>query len=216
MNGELLYLPKKEKEIAASLANKRYMKNELARLTLEYESAQAFLDHYRAHEGTLRRNFDERDKRGIDLKNDIYDYVAEDEFVKNWLTEEYVHNTKYAEGLTFRTGSGLMVRSKSEVIIDSILTGMQIPHRYECQLKLGDMLFFPDFTLLHPARRKIIYFEHFGMMDNEHYAEEAYRKLGIYNSFGIIQGVNLITTFEDSNNRLDLDYVKNQLAFYFD
>ncbi len=216
VDGELVYLPKKKKDIAASLANKRNLKNELARLTLEYESAVAFLDHYKAHAGSLRPDFDDRDLKGIDLKNDIYGYVSEDEFVKNWLTEEFIHNPKYAEGLTFRTGSGIMVRSKSEVIIDTILTDMHIPHRYECQLKLGDMIFYPDFTLLNPKRRKIIYFEHFGMMDNEQYSGEAYRKLGIYNSFGIIQGVNLITTFEDFNNRLDLDYVKNQLAFYFD
>ena len=212
---EFIYLPKKEKVIAASLANKHYLKRELERLGLERDSARAFIKHYNAHVGKLPRSLDEDDIKGIDRRNGLYDFVTDDEYVKKWINAEYLRNMNYAEGLAFRTETGLMMRSKSEVIIDSILTRMQIPHRYECQLILGDMVFYPDFTLLHPKKRTIIYFEHFGMMDNSQYAEDAYRKLGLFNSFGIIQGINLIATFEDSHNRLDLDYVKNQLEFFF-
>ena len=57
------------------------------------------------------------------------------------------------------------MRSKSEAMIAMSLYVQKIPYRYECELKLGSITLFPDFTIRHPETGEIFYWEHFGMMD---------------------------------------------------
>lgn len=69
----------------------------------------------------------------------------------------------------------------------------QTPFRYECALHLGFETIYPDFTILHPLSKKIIYWEHFGLMDNENYIKNVCFKIQQYAQNGIIPSVNLIT-----------------------
>ena len=92
-----------------------------------------------------------------------------------------------------------MLRSKSEVFIDQALFMNNIPYRYECKLVLNGNNIYPDFTLLHPVTGKILYWEHFGMMDDFKYAQKALNKIELYNRAGIIPGIDLIMTFETDN-----------------
>ena len=41
------------------------------------------------------------------------------------------------------------MRSKSEAMIAMSLYVQKIPYRYECELKLGSITLFPDFTIRH-------------------------------------------------------------------
>ena len=75
-----------------------------------------------------------------------------------------------------------------------------IPYRYECELVLGKSTFYPDFTIKHPVTDEILYWEHFGLMEDKLYCQNAYRKLQVYADNGIIPGKNLIVTFETRNN----------------
>ncbi len=133
----------------------------------------------------------------------------------NWASMSYDKNTNHPEALKFKTNSGYMVRSKSELIIANILSMNKVPFRYECSLNLNGLVLYPDFTILHPKTENLLYWEHFGMIDNLSYANNAVSKLHTYISNGIYPGINLITTYETKDNPIDTNMVEEIIKFYF-
>ena len=84
----------------------------------------------------------------------------------DWCNEPYERGTLYPEKLIHTTQNGLRVRSKSESIIAGMLETYDIPFRYEALLTVGKDRYYPDFTLLNLQDNQIVYWEHFGMADN--------------------------------------------------
>ena len=110
--------------------------------------------------------------------------------------------------------SGNVVRSKSEAMIDLLLNQYGIPYRYECELKLDNISFYPDFTLFNPISEQLVYWEHFGMMDDLQYSLNASRKISRYIAGNIIPGINLIMTFETSSNPLSGVIAESKIEEY--
>ena len=114
------------------------------------------------------------------------------------------------------TNKGERVRSKSEKIIADMLNRYEIPYRYEYPIylrRLGQI--YPDFTVLDVKKRKQIYWEHFGMMDNNDYCEKALRKLDIYMKNDILIGDTLIFTHETSKHPLETAVIDKLIHKYF-
>lgn len=132
-----------------------------------------------------------------------------------WLNEKYDQSTYYAKELKHPTISGHIVRSKSEALIATLLFTHKIPFRYECALSLGNTIYYPDFTILHPVTKKIFYWEHFGKMDDPTYYNKIYPRLAFYNSNNIIPSINLITTFETKDNPLTSNTIEQLIEMYF-
>ena len=124
------------------------------------------------------------------------------------MNSPFEHNPKYPEQLTHQTGFGYSVRSKSELLIDFALHAHKIPFRYECALSLGNSTIYPDFTIRHPVSGKLIYWEHFGKMDDPTYAQHVDSKLSLYISNGIVPNINLITTYETKQSPLDTKQIE--------
>ncbi len=76
------------------------------------------------------------------------------------------------------TSFGLKVRSKSEVFIAEKLFEKKIEFKYEIPLSAGGKTYYPDFTLY--VGNNEIYWEHFGMMSDETYAEKTEIKIKWY------------------------------------
>lgn len=131
-----------------------------------------------------------------------------------WMNSPYEKNLSYSENLIHKTISGNRVRSKSESIIDTILCKYHIPFRYEALLDLGDVSYYPDFTILHPITNELIYWENFGMMDNPSYAQSASEKLSQYISHGILPSHQLICTYETKDHPLSFDLVEKMVEHY--
>ena len=109
-----------------------------------------------------------------------------------------------------------MLRSKSEVIIDMLLYKYHIPFRYEAKLELCNGIeLYPDFTARHPRKGMTLYWEHFGLMDDEIYRNLACNKIRLYCENDIIPSVNLITTYETKNHPLDVCHVESIIKEYF-
>ncbi|MBQ3061604.1 MAG: hypothetical protein IJD02_04105 [Lachnospiraceae bacterium] len=133
----------------------------------------------------------------------------------DWINAPYRTNPHHPESLTHKTQSGILVRSKSEAIIAMLLSQHNIPFRYECELVLGPITIYPDFTLKHPSTEKTYYWEHFGLMDNPTYSHNVLTKLQTYISYGIIPNATLITTYETKAHPLTSDTVSDIISKYF-
>lgn len=134
---------------------------------------------------------------------------------ENYNTEPYIKNTNHPEQLIHTCPSGNIVRSKSEVLIDSALFNAGLNYHYEEQLTLSDNIFYPDFKIWHPEKMKFIFWEHFGMIDNPRYLSNALSKLSFYIANDIIPNDNLILTFETQTKPLTLSQIENTINIYF-
>lgn len=74
---------------------------------------------------------------------------------------------------------------------------------------------YPDFTIRHPITGEMVYWEHFGLMDEEAYRNSVYKKLKLYCDNGIIPSINLITTYETKQHPLDANHVEAIIKEYF-
>jgi len=130
-------------------------------------------------------------------------YCNDSCYIQEWKNQLYEKLRFKEDSPEFYTRQGLRVRSKSEVIIADILDEMQIPFLYEKPLKLKSMTVHPDFTLLDIHNREEIYWEHFGMMDDADYRNNAFGKMRKYEESGIYQQDRLIWTFETGKYTLN-------------
>lgn len=207
------YIPKKNKELLEKLAVKKFLNYQLEDLENEKRAIEYYLRHHREDvgkaESLLSMNSEYRELISPYFK-------TKSTVVQEWLQEPFEQNTQYNENLKLKSLSGNTLRSKSEVMIDTLLYVNKIPFRYECALKLGKKKIFPDFTIMHPKTGKIYYWEHFGQMSNEDYVRKACAKIQLYTLYGIIPDIDLIMTFETPENPLSTEMVMEKIQKYFE
>ena len=68
---------------------------------------------------------------------------------------------------------------------------------------------------LHPQTETVYYYEHFGMMDDAVYAKNAYSRLQLYATYGIIPSIQLITTYETKDHPLSYEEISWVCSRYF-
>ena len=109
----------------------------------------------------------------------------------------------YEEGRIHEALSGVMVRSKSELVIANLLHEHDVPFAYEVLLRAPDgTMYLPDFTI--NWQGKTWFWEHWGMMSSDSYQEHRERKIAWYDKN--FPG-RLIETFEGP--RLSRDAADN-------
>lgn len=206
------HIPRKERQLAEQLAAKKYLSLHLEDLSQEKRAIDFYLRHHLPDS-----------RKAENLLTEIPGYQellspffsTKSQKLMNWMHSPYERNTKYPEQLIHKASSGNYVRSKSEAMIDMFLYTNQIPFRYECALHLGDTILFPDFTIRHPETDKLYYWEHLGKMDDPVYRKNAFSKLELYASYGIIPSIQLITTYETKENPLSSEVIEKIIEYYF-
>lgn len=205
-----VYLQKKDINITEKLAQKDYDEQVLRSIDKEIKAIDKYLEgcpnvHMEQVYGRLHV---ERQK----LVNPIQ--KTDEQYIKEWEGVKYQGKEFETNMPEFFTAKGERVRSKSEIIIADLLAREGIPYRYEYPLYLkGYGTVYPDFTILNVRTRKEFYWEHFGMMDNPVYAENAIQKIGGYEENGIEVGEKLIVTYETKSvpmNQKQLKRIVNQ------
>ncbi|MDD4431055.1 MAG: AAA family ATPase [Bacteroidales bacterium] len=127
---------------------------------------------------------------------------------------EYKKNF-YEAGLIHKTARGELVRSKSEVIIADALFDNNIDYAYEKDLNLGvDGIKSPDFTIEDAESGVLYYWEHCGMMTDENYRRRWEIKREIYAKHGIVEGDNLIVSYDDENGGIDSHVIRKLIDKY--
>ena len=106
-------------------------------------------------EGLLAKKYSDRAKKCYSDINEgrkklIQPFEMSDEdYIRKWLAipyqpKEFTEN----DATEYYTDNDERVRSKSEIIIANMLKTLNIPYKYECPLKLGNIIVYPDFTVL--------------------------------------------------------------------
>lgn len=205
------YIKKADIQFAKDLALKKYLKLKVNVLQSQVNS----LNH------TIRNELLAQRKLSHILEDPAYlellsDYLSQcDLEYKEWMNSNYPRNMSHPENLIHQTIAGLLVRSKSESLIAVALSENKIPFRYENLTEIDGEIFAPDFTIINPKTNSIIYWEHFGLIDNEKYLNSFVYKIKHYAKANIILGDNLIATFETKDNPLSYTTINNIINQYF-
>lgn len=188
----------KDKKMIRDLKYKRYIKEALPILETWLKHLTSFLKGISVYdpiaiEGKLKEQYKGLADLPIFLEGDINPQA--------WARKEYPK--MYEEGLVYLSEAGLKTRSKSEAQIASKYESKEWEFEYEPIVPLKDgRVLRPDFVILHPIKRKLIYHEHFGLMDNSEYAIKALKKIQDYASIGICLNDNLVITYETKQQPL--------------
>ncbi len=192
------YLRKDQRDLVAALAQKDYLER-LSRLTsARLAQMEALAADYEPGElGTVYDALPPAERALVDPL-----FESAEDFAARWAKAEY--DRKSPPVFSYQvTNRGERVRSKTEKIIADKLAELGIPYRYEQALYLeGYGQIHPDFTLLDRERRREVYWEHLGMLDQEEYARENLTRIEAYIRNGLLPGERLILTFEADNQTL--------------
>lgn len=206
------YLKKSEKDLKKMLALKLYYKRLYNSLNNEKKALKYVIKNYKPEE-----KYAAYSKLPAAIKNMIPPiYEPVEEKIRRWQNERYEEKTTFREGKVYESARGEKMRSKSEVIIANYLDRCpELDYRYEKPLVIPgmDRPIFPDFTIINKKTGKIYYWEHFGMMSDEKYAEEFIRKYGMYQSVGIRPGIDLMMTFESEGKGIDMGIIRKQIRY---
>ncbi len=204
-----IYLGSGREDDIRKLANKHYRERLLSAANTEIETLQK-----------MSTKIKELSNSDIDsvypaLPESIKKFVTPDSstdegFAKLWSEQSFIQ-AKRTEFHKFKYNDRTVVRSKSEYMLAQIFDSKGIPFRYEQRLVLDPnfgMIYYPDFTLLNKRTRQVIYWEHMGKLGDESYCSDNIQKLEDYADYGIIQGKNLILTYECAKKSLSTKMVE--------
>ena len=206
------YIPRVNRSLAEKLAEKKLYLLELKDLENEKTALEFYLNHRQINKNKLEELLSDSTGYG-ELLAPYFKPLSKE--LEDWANAPFETNLKHPEHLIHRTGSGHLVRSKSEALIATCLYKNKIPFRYECALQLGELTIFPDFTIRHPESGKIFYWEHNGMLHDSSYVKNYCNKLQLYISNGIVPTIQLITTYETKDTPLSSYTIENLINNYF-
>lgn len=212
---ERVYLTREKRELVRALAQKEYDRKALKAIQMELDALETILAY--CEQPKLEDVFE---KCHVAKRPYIRPIVETDEvFRQKWLEQKYYRNEYAPEQKRFPTERGDSVRSKSEGQQADYLYYHNYAYLYEKRLELKDggrtVYRYPDFTILDPVTRKEVYFEHFGMADEEGYLVKNAEKLRLYMENGYVIGRDVIFTLETREHPFTIDQFARLLEARF-
>ena len=192
VNKNEIYLSKNDAELIHSLAQKAYDKKILRAAKAELLALKKMNNYYGANiaaEGWYEKISPTRQS----LVNPVA--LTDEQFITKW-KKEHPPRSSGRPATVYATIKGDLVRSRAEILIADRLFTKNIIYQYETPLLLDGNEYHPDFCILNLRKRKTLYWEHLGMMDELDYLENNIYKLNKYAQNNIIIGRDLIITFE--------------------
>lgn len=206
------YLPRKEIRKAGAIAQRDYNKGAAGVISKQIAALDRLLAEYRPN--TLDETFTQLHPGRRALVTPVREPDAD--FIASWQHTPYTSKPFEINAPEYTTSTGVRVRSKSEVIIADALSRAGIPFHYEYPTSIkGWGTLYPDFTCLDIRTRKEIIWEHFGLMGDPDYTENAVQKIAHYATSGYTLGKNLIATFESATTPLSVKQVQQYIKIFF-
>lgn len=196
-NGSKTILPASSSELIRFLIKRKFYEFQLEDLMLE----KNLLEKYLQKQSQLNSKYDKfinRPQIHELLLSSLYNSGTNSIF-----EDKPISSPPHPDTLKYKSKSGNVLRSKSERLIDQFFFQNNLQYRYEYPLELNGTTLHPDFSIIRNSDNKLIICEHFGMMDNTSYSQNAIHKLGLYIENGHIPNINLITTYETAASPLD-------------
>ena len=204
------YISVKNRDFAARLAKKDYdiqlvrlLKREINLLEMILQQTKSF--------SAIQKLYDDLCPARQALIQPVT--LTDEQYRNQWLAATWERKSFAEDVPKYFTANEECVRSKSEVIIADALLRHGVPYRYDFPLKLrtessarrrnSEITFYPDFLCLNLRTREEFFWEHFGLMDDEEYSNNAAGKLNLYAENGIYPGRKLIITMETQNEPLN-------------
>ena len=205
------FLKKSEMKLIRALAQKEYDSKVLKACIEEKKTIDRMLRLYNSNAAAEQIYERIKDaKKPVTMPIELPD----SEFKTSWQNRAYEGLPFKKDAPVFITDKEERVRSKSEMIIANTLRKMEIPYHYECPLSLDGTDVYPDFTLLRLEDRTEIYWEHFGLMDDDDYREKAMKKIELYERCGLFPGKKLIMTFETARQPINTQVIVSMIKAY--
>lgn len=200
------YISKENEELVRALMKKDYLERVRRRIEKEMSLMTRYIAFLEKDRGDLVYSKMSTGRKA--LVEPVM--LTDDELAEVWARQKYKQSTYLPEFKVYPTKRGEMVRSKSEVLLADMFYEMGIPYRYEQVVKTKDgNMYAPDFTLWDKRRRREIYHEHFGLVDDPDYRRDRFlRKIDEYRKSGIFFGFNLTATFEGEGTVLDMNEIR--------
>jgi hypothetical protein len=197
---------KNDAELIRNIREKYFVKKSITQLRKNKKIMNSLLKDFVPFDpGEIRNNMSTvyREVQIIEWKS-IMDLTIE-----KWKENNECDSFLYPEGLRHISAKGQRVRSKSEAIIADLLDYRNILYKYEEPLNIKGQKFFPDFTVFRSFDNRIIYWEHFGMMNDMEYKKNMEMKLLAYRNSEIIPWDNLILTFDTEEGNIDVSMISS-------
>ena len=191
-NGDAEIPSAKGSELIPHLARKEYSQKRISSLEQDIARLQKLKEVSMNTKERLRFNNKLRrfNDVGIDLATVLFSREQNE-----WIDEYFTSNPYNRENLSYQTGCGLFVRSKSEAKIARLLESLGLPYRYDDLVKIepngsGGVphrdTYFADFKVPNLLGGITIH-EHFGAFQLENYADNALKRLNDYHNFEVYE-----------------------------
>ncbi len=208
------YIRKSDTQTIRALLRKTYQEKMIKLLKSELENLDLLLKKSNNITERIRLLYS-------DYPEEIRQYIepvdmSDADYASEWLNIPFEGKEIPDHIPVYQTKRGERVRSKSELTIANMLADRDIPYKYESPITLGNgAVIHPDFTVLNVKTRKVFYWEHRGMMDDQEYAGSAVFKMKSMMKNGIVLGKNLIITEETSANPLGTNEIESIIKHFF-
>lgn len=195
---ERRYGIKKKPQVLDGLIRKEYAASAIEVMDKDIKVLETALRWYKpVDENTVMQEFA---AKYPELGGRIYRNSGDAEEWKNAFSSA---NDFHPESLKSIDIAGKKRRSKNEVYIASRLDHYKLIYRHDCPTGIPGLYRNPDFQIIRPRDFKIIYWEHFGMMDDLEYVIDYKNKMIDYEKAGIVPWDNLMITFGKTAGDLD-------------
>ncbi len=205
------YIRKGNIKTAQKIAQRDYGKDVLKVARSQYNLVNNLIEKY-----DLTKISDIYYKKRASRRELLMPYmISDDEYVREWLDDEYVQMGFHEGAVDYYTQNNERVRSKTEVIIANMLENYGVPYKYEKPLYLeptGEVR--PDFTVLNVRERKEYYWEHLGMLDDPDYLEKNLDKIHRYELNDYFLGDRLIITAETGASPINTKDIERKIKKY--
>lgn len=192
----------KNKELIKKLARKRFLEKEIEIISKNQELQKRYKNKYEA----------------LNIKHILasmpksYQELPLEFFVGKEMQTAQSENPYKREHLIYKSGKGVFVRTKSELIIANFLEDNKINYLYEPRFMLGRHVVYPDFLLENVHDHTVMPLEHLGMLGAVEYDEKAFTKITKYTQNGYFPSRDIIYTYED--DIMDPEKLRNILQLH--
>lgn len=204
------YIAKKDIDIAFQLAQKQYNKEIEKAIKNQIDLLQNSLQ--KLQQSNIEHIYSSLNINRQKLITPVT--LTNEQIIDEWNKQDSLKTNTFPITTEFFTENNIHVRSKSELLIANELEKLKIPFHYEYPLKLSSNICYPDFTCFNLRTRKVFYWEHFGMMDNNEYVQKTIQKLHLYQENNILPGKNFIITFENQTIPLSTKSIMKIIKTY--